>query len=84
MQGIGVLLSVVGYAMLYAGYSQGFGNGGSFLYWLTGNSEMGAPAGGQGGGGSSTASSNPQRTPATGNATSNPYTNQGRPIAGPR
>ena len=44
MQGIGVLASVLGYALLYAAYEQGFGSGGSVLYWLTGNPKLGQPS----------------------------------------
>lgn len=51
MQGIGVLIFVVGYAAAFTAYQQGFGPGGSFLYWLTGNPRMGQPTQSQPGGG---------------------------------
>lgn len=50
MQGIGVLIFVVGYAAAFTAYQQGFGPGGSFLYWLTGNPRMGQPTQSQPGG----------------------------------
>lgn len=57
-----MFLSVLGYAFLYAAYEQGFGEGGSVLYWLLGNPNLGAPSTGSssssgGGGGGSAAQS---------------------------
>ena len=44
MQDIGVMIAIIGYAGIYTAYQQGFGPGGSFLYWFTGNPKLGAPA----------------------------------------
>jgi hypothetical protein len=42
--GIGFLLTFwLGYGFAYAAYNQGFGSGGSLLYWLTGNPSLGQP-----------------------------------------
>jgi hypothetical protein len=43
VQGLGFSLGILGYALVYAAYSQGFGLGGSVLYWLTGSAKLGAP-----------------------------------------
>ena len=54
MQGIGFLIAVFGYGLIFTGYQQGFGDGGSFLYWITGNEKLGKPSTPSG-----TANSNP-------------------------
>lgn len=54
MQGLGFGLLIIGYGVFYAAGKQLSGTGGSVLYWMTGNTALGAPpAPTSGGGGSS-------------------------------
>lgn len=52
MQGLGFGLLIIGYGVFYAAGKQLGGTGGSVLYWMTGNTALGAPPASSGGGSS--------------------------------
>lgn len=51
MPGLGVAALVAGYAAWYTLFQKVWGNGGSYLYWLTGSGKFSGPVNPTGGGG---------------------------------